>query len=61
MGSKSVAAVQASLNPAFARNCTSHVGLAEIQMFSLLSGATFSATVVMKLQTYVRQSILKMK
>jgi hypothetical protein len=52
MGSKSEAVIQATLKPAFDRNFTSHVGLAEIQMFSLLSGAIFSATLVLKLKTY---------
>jgi hypothetical protein len=61
MGSKSEAAVQATLEPAFDRNFTSHVAVAQIQMCGLLSGAIFSATVVLKLKTYVRQSILKMK
>ena len=61
MGSISEAAVQATLKPAFDRNFTSHVGLAEIQMFSLLSGAIFLATVVLKLKTYVRRSILQIK
>jgi len=61
MGSKSEAAVQATLKPAFDRNFTSYVALAETQIFSLLAGAIFSASVVLKLKTYVRQSILKMK
>jgi hypothetical protein len=51
MGSKLEAAVQATLKPAFVRNFTSRVVLAEIRMFSLLSGAIFSATVVLKLKS----------
>jgi hypothetical protein len=61
MGSKSEGAVRPTLKPAFDRNFTSHVSLAEVHMFSLLSAAVFSVTVVLKLKTYVRPSILKMK
>jgi len=50
MGSKSKATVQVALKPAFDRNFISHVSLAETQIFSLLSGAIFSATVVLKLK-----------
>jgi hypothetical protein len=59
MDSKSEAAVQATLKSAFDRNFTSYVSLAEIQIFRLFSGAIFSATVVLKLKNYVRQSILR--
>jgi hypothetical protein len=50
MGSKPEAVVQATSKPAFDRNFTSHVGLAEIQMYSLLPGAIFADTVVLKLK-----------
>jgi len=58
MGSTSEAAVQAALKPAFDRNFTSHVSLAEIQIFTFWCDIFSHCSSQIK-KNYVRNSIFR--